>query len=89
MRFFELFHFLNKIGGFLEPAIDAGVADVGDRIDLAEFFHDARADGCGGHLAIEALAEIFDDSFDDGSDGVLGDGTFLARFLHAAGEFLA
>src|SRR5436190_1198267 len=89
MGLFQFFDFLHEIGGFIEPPVDAGVADIGYRIERSQAFHYARADRAVGNFAIEVVAEIFDDFFDQAVDGLLSDGPFLACLQNAGRELYA
>ena len=60
---------MDEVGGFLEAAIDAGKADVGDFVELAEFGHDAFADGGAGDFAFEFVGEVVDDAVDEVAAG--------------------
>ena len=49
--FFHLLDFVDKLTGFLELAIDGGVADVGDGVDGLEFLHGTESDEPAGYFA--------------------------------------
>lgn len=86
---FHLLDFVHEFAGFLELAVDGGVADVGDGIDGLEFFHGAQADETAGDFASGFGAEFGHDFVDEAFEGVEFDRTFFAGFGEAAEEFVA
>lgn len=88
----ELFHGVDGFDEFadvLELAVDAGVADVGDRVYGVEFFHDADADGAGIEFAFGVGFEFGDDVVGGLFEGGERDGAFFAGFDEAFEEFFA
>ena len=87
--FFHLLDFIDEFTGFLELAVDGGVADVGDGIDGLEFFHGAQSDEAAGHFASGFGAELGDDFVDEMLEDFELDGAFFAGFGEAAEKFVA
>jgi hypothetical protein len=87
--FFHLLDFVDEFAGFLELAVDGGVADVGHGIDGLEFLHGAQPDEAAGHFASGFGAELGDDFVDEAFEGFQFDRTLLAGFGKAAEEFVA
>lgn len=80
---------LDEFAYFLELAVDAGVADVGDGVDAVEVFHDVHADGAGIDFAEGEAFEFGDDGIGGGLELFEGDRAFFAGFDEAAEEFFA
>src|SRR6185436_7437021 len=68
--FLQFFDFLHEIGGFFEPAVDAGVANVSHRIQRAQSTHDALSNRGAGNLPLERTRKVINDLVDQ-LDGLL------------------
>lgn len=80
---------LDELADLLELAVDAGVTDVGDRVDAMEVFHDMHADGAGIDFAEGEAFEFSDHGIGRGLELLEGDGALFAGLDEAAEEFLA
>ena len=84
----ETLDFLDESTYVLEPSINRGEPDIGDRIELTKLFHDRRSDLMSRDLAllfdVEALFDELDDVF-----LLLGWNRPLLAGLHQAAEELA
>lgn len=80
---------LDEFAYFLELAVDAGVADVGDGVDAVEVFHDMHTDGAGIDFAEGEALEFSDHGIGGGLELLEGNGAFFAGLHEAAEEFFA
>src|SRR5262245_21774837 len=79
---------LEVVGG-LERAVDAGEAEVGDLVELAEWPEDRQADLVGGYLGGAVEAQRVLDPLAEARQVVLGDRPALAGLAHAGDGLLA
>src|SRR6185437_2366115 len=75
--------------GFTEIPIDAGEADVGDRVELLQRVHHQLPDLLAGDVALPARLELADDAVDDALDALLLDRPLAQRDADRAGELVA
>src|SRR6266487_3673602 len=88
MGLFQFFDFLNEIGGFFEPPVDAGITHIGHRVQFAQALHHPGAYRTVRNFAVKVVAQILDDLVDKVGHGFLGNGPFLTRLEQAGAQFL-
>src|SRR3954464_621028 len=83
MWFLHFFNFLHEIGGFLETPVDAGVADVGHRIQSAQTLHHAFTNRGAGNFPLEGTGKVVNDFVHHLDNLLLGGRPFFASLLDA------
>src|SRR5205814_846522 len=83
MSFLQFLDFLHELSGFLEPAIDARIPDIGDRIERSKTIHHALADLETRNFPLERTRNAIDDLLHEGLDMFETDGPFLTGLLHS------
>jgi hypothetical protein len=82
----QSFDFPHEFGCFFEAAINAGEANVGHFVDLAQSLHDPLADGHAGNFSFILVADFVGDVFHQFLNDFGTDGTFLTGLLDARKE---
>src|SRR5438445_10693580 len=85
----QVLQLVQELVDILELAVDGGEANVSDFIELAQAFHDARADLSGRHFALFRVVEPRLDLVDDRIEPRGRDGPLLARLGEARSQLLS